>query len=143
MGLYDQIDVTWEESEEVVAKTNDDDETIDETIQDPAVKKMETNNEEKRVAEIISGIPENSIGGNNENQENGNDKAMVKLEAIENDDVYDVGYQRDSDKSEMSNEKVYSRSEEYNTNEDGADEPTFHQSEMESVNIPLKLGDRP
>jgi len=141
--LYDQIDVTWEESEEVVAKTNDDDETIDETIQDPAVEKMGTNNEEKIVAEIISGIPENSIGGNDENQDNGNDKAMVKLEAIENDDVYDVGYKKDSNKLEMSNENVYSRVEDYDTNEDGADEPTFHQSEVESVNIPLKLGDRP
>merc|ERR1711892_1339168 len=44
---------------------------------------------------------------------------------------------------EMSNENVYSRVEDYDTNEDGADEPTFHQSEVESVNIPLKLGDRP
>ena len=102
----------------------------------------DTTNEEKVVAETISGIPENSNVGNDENQENGNDKAMVKLEAIEND-VYDVGYQKDSNNLEMSNENVYSRVEDYNTNEDGADEPTFHQSEVESVNIPLKLGDRP
>ena len=103
----------------------------------------DTTNEEKVVAETISGIPENSNGGNDENRENGNDKEMVILEAIENDDVYDVGYQEDSYKSEMSNEKVYSRAEDYDTNDDGADEPTFHQSEVESVNIPLKLGDRP
>merc|ERR1719186_840018 len=71
---------------------------------------------------------------------------MVKLEAVEYDDHeydYNASHNNHADNAMLLNEANAANDDNADNNQDAVEEPTFRQSESESANVALKLGDSP